>query len=76
MGHMIVTRDCIEAGPCCTLQLQEELSQISFKTLHSISKTTEYTEGFWYFVDELVTMLDKQVCHDYLHCDESVTNEQ
>jgi len=62
---MMVTRDCIKVGRCCTLQLREELSQISFKTLHSTSKTADYTEGFWYFANELVKMLDKQVCHDY-----------
>jgi len=67
---------CIQASACCTPQLREELSQISFQTLHSVSDTFEFgnTRAFWYFSEEIIKMLEKQVSRDYLNSGESVTN--
>jgi len=74
MRYLWVTRGCIEAGPCCTLQLREELSQISFQTLHSVCEMHELIESFWYFSEEIINMLEKQVSRDYLNCGKSVIN--
>jgi len=73
---MWVTENCIKAGPCCTPQIREELSQLPFQILHSGSDIFKYTDGFWWFSEEIIKMLDKQVCLDYLNCDKSVTNRQ
>jgi len=70
---MYITETCMRAGPCFTPPLQEELTQIPFQALYSI---VDNYNLFWYFSEEIVNMLDKQVCHDYLNCDESVTNWQ
>jgi len=71
---MWVTGDCIETGPCCTAQLRQELSQISFQTLYSVSEISKYTDRFWLFSIAIIKILDKQVSRDYLTCGESVTD--
>jgi len=65
-----VTTNCIEAGPCCTPQLQEELSQLSFQTLHSVSEIFRETDGFWWLSEGIIQMLEKQVSSEYLICGE------
>jgi len=72
--YIWVTEECIRAGPCCTPQLQEELSQLSFQTLYSVSKICKGTDGFWWLSEEIIEMLDKQVGRDYLTGGESATN--
>jgi len=72
--YLWITNDCIEAGPCCTPQLQEELSQLSFPTLHSVSEVLKMTHGFWCLSEEIIEMLDKQVSRHYSNRGESVTN--
>jgi len=74
MSYLSVTKDCIKAGPCCTLQLQEELSQLSFQTLYSVCEISKVTEVFWYLSREIIKMLDNRVSRDYLNCDESLTS--
>jgi len=67
MRYLWVTGDCIEAGPCCTAQLREELSKLSFQTLHSVREIFEGTDYFWLsFSMAIIEMLDKQVSRDYL----------
>jgi len=66
--------NCIGAGPCCTPQLQEELSQLSFQTLYSVCEISEETEEFWHFSMEIIKMLDKRVSRDYLNCNETLTS--
>ena len=74
MRYLWVTEECTAAGPCCTLQLQEELSQLSFQTLYSVCEISKATKEFWYLSVEIIKMLEKQVSRDYLNCGESVTN--
>jgi len=71
---MWLTGDCIRAGPCCTPQLQEELSQLSFQTLYSVCEISMATEKFWYLSMVIIKMLDKWVSRDYLNCDETLTS--
>jgi len=71
---MWITGTCIEAGPCSTSQLREELSQISFQTLHSISEIFKGAYEFWRLSAEIIMMLDKQVSSGYLNYGASVTN--
>jgi len=67
MRYLWVTGDCIEADPCCTTQLREELSQLSFQTLHSVTEIFEGTDHFWLsFSMAIIEMLDKQVRRDDL----------
>jgi len=62
--YLWVTGACIEAGSCCTPQSQEELSQLSFQTLHSVSKIFRKPGAFWWFSEKIIKMLDKQVSLD------------
>jgi len=64
----------MRASPCFTPQFRDELGQISFQTLYSISDMFKDTRAFWYFLMEIIKMLDIQVCSDYLNCGETVTN--
>jgi len=73
---MWFARDCFAAGPCCTPQIREELSQLSFQTIYSITKKCMNAEVFWYFSEKIVEMLEKQVSRDYLNYSESVINGQ
>jgi len=66
--------ECIRAGACCTPQLQEELSQLSFQTLYSVCKISKATHIFWYLSKQSIKMLDKWVSRDYLNCDEILTS--
>jgi len=72
MRYMSLTRKFFEAGPCCTPQLQEELSQLSFQTLYSVYE--EATVNFWYLSKAIIKMLDKRVSRDDLNCDETITS--
>ena len=74
MSYLSVTKDCIKASPCCTLQLQEELSQLSFQTLYSVCEISKATEEFWYLPMEIIKMLEKRVSRDYLNFDETLTS--
>jgi len=74
MRYLWVTEECTAAGPCCTLQLQEELSQLSFQTLYSIIEQLLCLGNFWSLSENILTMLDKQVSCAYLNCSESVTS--
>ena len=74
MHYTLFTARCFRAGPCCTPQLQEELSQLSFQTLYSVCEISEATEEFWYLSMEIINMLDKRVSRDYLNCDETLTS--
>ena len=74
MRYRSLMEDCFRAGPCCTPQLQEELSQLSFHTLYSAFEIFKATEEFWYLSREIIKMLDKQVSCDYLNCDETLTS--
>jgi len=74
MRYMLFTARCFRAGPCCTPQLQEELSQLSFQTLYSVCEISEATEDFWQLSMEIIKMLEKWVSRDYLNCDETLTS--
>ena len=69
-----VTTYCIGAGPCCTPQLQEEISQLSFQTLHGVSEIFRQTDVFWWFSEGVIQMLEKKVSGDYLNWGEWDTN--
>jgi len=65
-GHYLwITGYCIVAGRCCTTQIREELSQLSFQTLHSVSEFFRETGAFWGLLVDIVDMLEKQVSRDY-----------
>ena len=74
MRYTSLTRRCFRAGPCCTPQLQEELSQLSFQTLYSVYEISKATKEFWYFSSDIIKMLDKRASRDYLNCDETLTS--
>jgi len=74
VNYTLFTETCFKSGLCCTPQLQEELSQLSFQTLYSVCEISEATEGFWYLSMEIINMLDKRVSRDYLNCDETLTS--
>jgi len=71
---MLITEQCIRASLCCTPQLREELSKLSFQTLHSSSEIFKETDQFWYLSQEIVEMLEKWVSRDYSNYGETVTN--
>jgi len=74
MRYTSFTTNCFRAGPCCTPQLQEELSQLSFQTLYSVCEISKATEEFWYLPMEIIKMLEKRVSRDYLNFDETLTS--
>jgi len=74
MRYTWLTMKFFEAGPCCTPQLQEELSQLSFQTLYSFCEIWVEEEEFWDLSMEIIKMLDKRVSRDYLNCDETLTS--
>jgi len=74
MRYTWLTMKSFEAGPCCTPQLQEELSQLSFQTLYSFCEIWVEKEQFWDLSMEIIKMLDKRVSRDYLNCDETLTS--
>jgi len=58
-GEVIV--DCINAGPVCTPQLRQELSQVSFQTLYAKYGMNGFTYFFWGFASRVIEMLYSQV---------------
>jgi len=74
MRYKLFTEACFRADLCCTPELQEELSQLSFQTLYSVCEISGATEEFWYLSRAIIKMLDKRVSCDYLNCDETLTS--